>query len=166
MPDGWPSPFKLSQPSIHGPGAGLWISSIRTPAFHRIDSQLLAISCNEAFTPTRSARAPSVASSLRHRNGEPYAARLPPKKEPHEPAKTTPLSRNRPEGRITHPLAKGNAIRRTQDAFHLWTTLKGGDPLRCPPFPARQCLWFRRYGYPTCSPARQRQGPPGNRPHR
>jgi len=46
-----------------------------TRLFHRINSRLLAISCNETFTPTRSTRAPSVASSLRHRNGEPYAAR-------------------------------------------------------------------------------------------
>jgi hypothetical protein len=131
----------------------------------RAPAPFTAIARDESFTPTQSPRTPPVANPLRHRYGEPCAAeplfREPPRARP-APA----LSRDCLQGRLTHPLAKGNAIHCTQGAFHQWASLKGWAPPRCPPFPAWQTPWLRRLSNPACSPARQMLETAGTRPHR
>jgi hypothetical protein len=142
------------------------LPSIASRCKHRLALQSLSRAEHDrSLSPTRSAQTPSVANPLRHRNGEPCTAKTL-QRRTSRARQDNPAFTGLPEGRPTHLLAKGNAIRCTQGAFHRRASLKGRAPRRCPPFPAWQPLWRRRLFNPTCSPARHRRGTARIRPHR
>jgi hypothetical protein len=156
----------LGQLRGHGPGAGLWIFQSNHPPLPSI-SAAFAFAGRARWklipNPIGSdtfCRKPASAQEWR------TLYREDPQRRTSRARQDNPAFTGLPEGRPTHLLAKGNAIRCTQGAFHRRASLKGGAPRCCPPFPAWQPLWVRRLFCSYVLPGSTKPGIARIRPHR